>query len=51
MESFDTFQVPSSSVKARDLIDYVLASFGVIASSPNKSLNGVNPVDLETTVL
>jgi hypothetical protein len=33
------------------LIDPVLASSGVIASSPNKSLKGVKPVDLETVVL
>ena len=38
-------------VLARVLIEPVLASSGVIASSPNKSLNGVNPVDLETTML
>jgi hypothetical protein len=51
MESFDTLQVFSSSVEARVLIDPILASSGVIALSSNKSLNGVNPVDLETTVL
>jgi hypothetical protein len=51
MVSFDTLQVSKSSVEARVLIDYVLASSGVIALSLNKSLNGVNPVDLETTVL
>jgi hypothetical protein len=51
MESFDTLQVPSSSAEARVLIDHVLASSGVIASSLNKSLNRVNHVDLETTVL
>jgi hypothetical protein len=33
------------------LIDHVFASSGVIASSPNKSLKGVKPVDLETVVL
>jgi hypothetical protein len=51
MVFFDTLQVSSSSAKARVLIDHVFASFGVIASFPNKSLNGVNPVDLETMVL
>jgi hypothetical protein len=35
----------------RVLIDPVLASSGVIASSSNKSLNRVNPIDLETTML
>jgi hypothetical protein len=49
--SFVILHVSSSSVEARVLIDHVLASSGVIASSPNKSLNRVNPVDLETTVL
>jgi hypothetical protein len=48
--SFIILQASSPSVEARVLIDPVLASFGVLASSPNKSLNGVNPVDLETTV-
>jgi hypothetical protein len=33
------------------LIDHVLASSGVIASSPNRSLKGVKPVDVETAVL
>jgi hypothetical protein len=33
------------------LIDPVLASSGVIASSPNMSLKGVKPDDLETVVL
>jgi predicted solute-binding protein len=51
MESFDTLQVSSSSTEARVLIDPVFASSGVIASSPNRSLNGVKPVDLETVVL
>jgi hypothetical protein len=51
VESFVILQVPSSSAEARVLIDLVLASSGVIASSPDKSLNGVNPVDLETIVL
>jgi hypothetical protein len=51
MESFDTLLMYSSSAEAKVLIDPVLASSSVIASSPNKSLNGVNPVDLETTVL
>jgi hypothetical protein len=49
--SFDILQVSSSSAEVRVLIDHVLAFSGVIASSPNKSLNGVNPVDLDTTVL
>jgi hypothetical protein len=49
--SFVILQASSCSAEARVLIDPVLASSGVIASSPNKSLNGVNPVDLETTVL
>jgi hypothetical protein len=43
--SFLILQASSSSAEARVLIDHVLAS------SPNKSLNGVNLVDLETTVL
>jgi hypothetical protein len=33
------------------LIDLILASSDVIALSPNKSLNGVNPIDFETIVL
>ena len=33
------------------LIDPVLSSSGVIASSPNRSLKGVKHVDLETVVL
>jgi hypothetical protein len=41
----------SSSTEARVLIEPVHACSGVIASSPNKSLNGENPVDLETIVL
>jgi hypothetical protein len=49
--TFDILQVSSSSVEARVLIDPIFASSGVIASSQNKSLNGVNPVDLEITVL
>jgi hypothetical protein len=49
--SFVTWQSPSSSVEAKVLIEPVLASSGVIASSPNRSLNGVNPVDLDTTML
>jgi hypothetical protein len=49
--SFFVLQASSSSVEARVLIDHVLASFGVIASTPNKSLNEVKPVDLEATVL
>jgi hypothetical protein len=51
MVSFDTLQISSPSVGVRVLIDYAFASSGVIASSLNKSLKGVNPVDLETTVL
>jgi hypothetical protein len=51
MVSFVILQASSSSVEARVLIEPVLASFDVIASSLNKSLNGVNPVDLETPVL
>jgi hypothetical protein len=43
--------VSSFSAEARALIDHVFASSCVIASSPNKSLNGVNPLGLETTVL
>jgi hypothetical protein len=48
---FCYFATPSSSVEAKVLIEPLLASSGVIASSPNISLDGVNPVDLETTVL
>jgi hypothetical protein len=48
---FIILQASLSSAEARVLIDPVLASSGVIASSPNKSLNGVNPIDLETTLL
>jgi hypothetical protein len=51
MVSFVILQFSSSCVEAEVLIELVLASSGVIASSPNKSLNGVNPVDLETIVL
>jgi hypothetical protein len=51
MESFDTLQVSSSYAEARVLIDPILTSSSVIASSLSKSLNGVNLVDLETTVL
>jgi hypothetical protein len=51
MVSFVILQSSSSSAEARVFIEPVLASSGVIASSPNKSLNGVNPVDLKTTVL
>jgi hypothetical protein len=51
MVSFVIWQSPSSSVEAKVLIEPVLASSGVIASSPNISLNEVNPVDLETIVL
>jgi hypothetical protein len=49
--SFVILQASSFSTEARVLIDPVLASSGVIALSPNKSLNGVNPVYLETTML
>jgi hypothetical protein len=51
MVSFVILQFSSSSVEAKVLIDPLLASSGVIASSPNRSLNRVKPVDLETTVL
>jgi hypothetical protein len=51
MVSFVIWQLPLSSFEARVLIEPILASSGVIASSPNRSLNGVNPVDLDTTVL
>jgi hypothetical protein len=51
MVSFVIWQSPLSSIKARVLIEPVLAFSGVIASSPNRSLNGVNPVDLDTAVL
>jgi hypothetical protein len=51
MVYFVIWQSASSSVEAIVLIEPVLASSGVIALSPNKSLNGVKPVDLETTML
>jgi hypothetical protein len=51
MVSFVIWQSPLSSVEARVLIESVIASSGVIASSPNKILNRVNPVDLDTAVL
>jgi hypothetical protein len=51
MVSFVILQSSSSSVEARALIEPVLASSRVITSSPNRSLNGVNLVDLETTML
>jgi hypothetical protein len=51
MVSFVTWQSLSSFVEDKVLIEPVLASSGAIASSPNRSLNGVNPVDLYTTVL
>jgi hypothetical protein len=51
MVSFVTWQTPSSYVEPKVFIEPVLASSGVIASSPNRSLNGLNPVDLDTTVL
>jgi hypothetical protein len=41
MVSFVILQASSSSSEARVLIEPILASFCVIASSPNKSLNGV----------
>jgi hypothetical protein len=44
--SFVILQASSSSTEARVLIDPVLASFGVIASSPNKSFNGVGGLPL-----
>ena len=37
--------------EATILIDPALASSGVIASSPNNSLKGVKPVDLDMVVL
>jgi hypothetical protein len=40
-----------SSAEVVVLIDPVFASSGVIASSPNRSLKGVKPVDLDTVVL
>jgi hypothetical protein len=51
MVSFVILQFSSSSIEAKVLIEPFLASSGVIASSLNRSLNGVKPVDLETTVL
>jgi hypothetical protein len=51
MVSFVILQFSSSFVEAKVLIEPLLASFDVIASSPNISLEGVKPVDLETTVL
>jgi hypothetical protein len=51
MVSFVILQSSSFSAEARVLIEPILASSGVIASSPNKSLNGGNHVDLETIVL
>jgi hypothetical protein len=51
IESFDTLQVSSSFAEDRVLNDHVFASSGVIASSPNRSINGVKPIDLETTIL
>jgi hypothetical protein len=51
MVSFVIWQSSSSFVEAMVLIDPGLASSSVIASSPNKSLNGVKLVDLETAVL
>jgi hypothetical protein len=49
--SFVILQFSSSSTEAKVLIEHILASFSVIALSPNRSLNGVKPVDLETVVL
>jgi hypothetical protein len=51
MVSFVIWESVSSSAEAVVLIDPILASSGVIASSPNRSLKGVKPVDLETSVL
>jgi hypothetical protein len=51
MVSFVILQSSSSSTKANVIIELVLASSGVIASSPNKSLSRVNPIDLKTIVL
>jgi hypothetical protein len=51
MVSFVILQSSSSYAEAKVLIKPALASSGVIASSLNKSLNGVNHVNLETTVL
>jgi hypothetical protein len=42
MESFDTLQMSSSSAEAKVLIDPAFTPSDVIASSPNKSLHGVN---------
>jgi hypothetical protein len=50
MVSFVNWQSASSSVEAKVLIEPILASSGVIASSPNRSLNGVNPVDLDVVI-
>jgi hypothetical protein len=51
--SFSTEQSASSSpsTEATVLIDHALASSRVIASSPNNSLKGVKPVDLDMVVL
>jgi hypothetical protein len=46
MVSFVILQFSSSSTEAKVLIEPLLASSGVIALSPNRSLNGVKPVDL-----
>jgi hypothetical protein len=43
--------ISSSSAEATVLIDPALASSGVIALSPNNSLKGVNPIDLDVVVL
>jgi hypothetical protein len=51
MVSFIILQSSSSSTEAEVPIELVLASSGFIVSSSNKILNGVNPVNLETTML
>jgi hypothetical protein len=51
MVSFVILQFSSSSAESKVLIEPLLASSGVIASSPNRSLNGVKLVDLEIAVL
>jgi hypothetical protein len=48
---FFILQFSSSSTEAKVLIEPLLASSDVIASSSHRSLNRVKPVDLETTVL
>jgi hypothetical protein len=51
MVSFVILQFASSSAEAKVLIEPLLASYSVIASSPNRSLNAVKLVDLETAML